>query len=227
MGYSKKLPMCPMKKLFMFFQFLLVQNCYANEYFCEFTKKVDSISFVESSEIENSLSEENQEVLKLISEPLLLKINKFGVEQTVRVNNISSKISYEIVKNNKNEMIADYVIVGAGAQILGPITVHRCARVGGNSVVTKDVPEAATVVGVPARQMSKTKTKADADTSFMAYGVQSGIDFDPRERTIRALVDEVQSQRARLSALEDRLASAAVPAVPKKAARKTKPKPVS
>ena len=76
MGYSKKLPMCPMKKLFMFFQFLLVQNCYANEYFCEFTKKVDSISFVESSEIENSLSEENEEVLKLISEPLLLKINK-------------------------------------------------------------------------------------------------------------------------------------------------------
>ena len=67
MGYSKKLPMCPMKKLFMFFQFLLVQNCYANEYFCEFTKKVDSISFVESSEIENSLSEENQEVLKAIA----------------------------------------------------------------------------------------------------------------------------------------------------------------
>jgi hypothetical protein len=43
----------------------------------------------------------------------------------------------------------------------------------------------------------------------MAYGVQSGIDLDPRERTIRALVDEVQSQRARLSDLEDRLASAA------------------
>ena len=96
-------------------------------------------------------------------------------------------------------------------------------------MVTKDVPEAATVVGVPARQMSKTKTKADADTSFMAYGVQSGIDFDPRERTIRALVDEVQSQRARLNDLEDRLTSAAVPAAaaPKKAPRKTKPKPIS
>ena len=119
------------------------------------------------------------------------------------------------------------MIVGAGAQILGPITVHRRARVGGNSVVTKDVPEAATVVGVPARQMSKTTTKAEVDTSFMAYGVQSGIDFDPRERTIRALVDEVQSQRARLNDLEDRLASAAVSAAPKKAPRKTKPKPVS
>jgi hypothetical protein len=61
----------------------------------------------------------------------------------------------------------------------------------------------------------------------MAYGVQSGIDLDPRERTIRALVDEVQSQRARLSDLEDRLASAVAPAAPKKAPRKNKPKPVS
>ena len=126
----------------------------------------------------------------------------------------------------RHPTLGDYVIVGAGAQILGPITVHRCARVGGNSVVTKDVPEAATVVGVPARQMSKT-TKADADTSFMAYGVQSGIDLDPREHTIRALVDEVQRQRARLSDLENRIDSAAVSTAPKKAPRKTKPKPVS
>jgi serine O-acetyltransferase len=127
----------------------------------------------------------------------------------------------------RHPTLGDYVIVGAGAQILGPITVHRCARVGGNSVVTKDVPEGATVVGVPARQMSKTTTKAVADTSFMAYGVQSGIDLDPRERTIRALVDEAQSQRARLNDLENRLESAAEPAAPKKAPRKTKPKPVS
>ena len=127
----------------------------------------------------------------------------------------------------RHPTLGDYVIVGAGAQILGPITVHRCARVGGNSVVTKDVPEATTVVGVPARQMSKTATKANSDKSFMAYGVQSGIDFDPRERTIRALVDEVQSQGARLSQLEDKLANSAAPAAPKKAPLKTKSKPVS
>ena len=124
----------------------------------------------------------------------------------------------------RHPTLCDYVIVGAGAQILGPITVHRCARVGGNSVVTKDVPIAVTVVGVPARQISKTTTKSDADTSFTAYGVQSGIDLDPRERTIRALVEEVQSQRARVSDLEGRLASAVAP---KKASRKTRPKPDS
>ena len=53
----------------------------------------------------------------------------------------------------RHPTLGDYVIVGAGAQILGPITVHRCARVGGNSVVTKDVPEAATVVGVRAARI--------------------------------------------------------------------------
>ena len=124
----------------------------------------------------------------------------------------------------RHPTLGDFVIVGAGAQILGPITVHRCARVGGNSVVTKDVPEAATVVGVPARQMSKTKTKADADTSFMAYGVQSGIDFDPRERTIRALVDEVQSQRSALGNLEKQLRNLARPLAVKKEKQKSKPK---
>ena len=95
-----------MKKLFIIFQFLLLQNCYANEYFCEFKKKVDSISFVESSEIENIPSEENQEVLKLISEPVLLKMDKFEVAQTVRVNGVTSLIDYKIVKNDKNEITA-------------------------------------------------------------------------------------------------------------------------
>tara|TARA_E500000178_G_scaffold311341_1_gene327174 strand:+ start:513 stop:911 length:399 start_codon:yes stop_codon:yes gene_type:complete len=95
-----------MKKLFIIFQLLLLQNCYANEYFCEFKKKVDSISFVESSEIENSPSEENQEVLKLISEPVLLRMDKFEVEQTVRVNGVTSLIDYKIVKNVKNEITA-------------------------------------------------------------------------------------------------------------------------
>ena len=95
-----------MKKLFIIFQFLLLQNCYADEYFCEFKKKVDSISFVESSEIENSPSEENQEVLKLISEPVLLRMDKFEVEQTVRVNGVTSLIDYKIVKNDKNKITA-------------------------------------------------------------------------------------------------------------------------
>ena len=124
----------------------------------------------------------------------------------------------------RHPTLGDYVIIGAGAQILGPITVNRCARVGGNSVVTKDVPEGATVVGVPARQMSKGDEKPSDEMSFMPYAVYSGLDSDPRERTIRALIDEVQSQRSALSNLEKQLGNFARPVALKKEKQEAKPK---
>ena len=124
----------------------------------------------------------------------------------------------------RHPTLGDYVIVGAGAQILGPITVSRCARIGGNSVVTKDVPEGATVVGVPARQMSKGDARPSDEASFMPYAVHSGLDSDPRERTIRALVDEMQSQRSALSNLEKQLGNLARPAAVRKEKQKSRPK---
>jgi serine O-acetyltransferase len=126
--------------------------------------------------------------------------------------------------NKRHPTLGDFVIVGAGAQILGPITVHRCARVGGNSVVTRDVPEGATVVGVPARQLSKTRPTSELDSNFMPYAVPDHGDLDPRERTIKALVDEVQSQRAQIASLDERLNALIGTAVPKRAATKSKPK---
>ena len=125
--------------------------------------------------------------------------------------------------SKRHPTLADNVIVGAGAQILGPITVHRCARVGGNSVVTRDVPEGATVVGVPARQMTKGTAKSATTLNFSPYAVPDDRESDPRERTIAALVDEVQTQRARLVALEEQLATATMPV----AASKPTSKPTS
>ncbi len=126
--------------------------------------------------------------------------------------------------SKRHPTLGDYVIVGAGAQILGPITVHRCARVGGNSVVTKDVPEGATVVGVPARQMTKTTAPTAPIANFSPYAVPDDRESDPRERTIAALVDEVQSQRVRLTALEEQLTSVAVSSAVKKSNAKTTPR---
>ena len=127
--------------------------------------------------------------------------------------------------NKRHPTLGDHVIVGAGAQILGPITVHRCARIGGNSVVTKDVPEGATVVGVPARQLSKTKALQNIGPDFMPYAVHDeAADLDPRERAIKALVDEVQNQRARITSLEDQLGAMSISAVSKPAASRAKPK---
>ena len=122
----------------------------------------------------------------------------------------------------RHPTLGDYVIVGAGAQILGPITVNRFARVGGNSVVTKDVPEGATVVGVPARQISKGDAKLTDEATFMPYAVHSDLDLDPRERTIRALVDEVQSQRSALNNLEEHLGNLSRSAILQKQKAKRK-----
>ena len=124
----------------------------------------------------------------------------------------------------RHPTLQDDVIVGSGAQILGDIVVHAGVRVGGNSVVTKDVQAGATVVGVPARQMTKTKVASEPATNFSPYAMPDDRESDPRERTIEALVDEVKSQRARISALEDQLADAAVSSTAAKSAAKATPR---
>ena len=54
-------------------------------------------------------------------------------------------------KGKRHPTLGDNVVIGAGAKVLGPITIGTGARVGSNAVVTKDVPAEATVVGVPGR----------------------------------------------------------------------------
>lgn len=98
----------------------------------------------------------------------------------------------------RHPTIGDRVIIGAGAQILGPITVERCARVGGNSVVTRDVKAGITVVGVPARPV----TKRPAGEEFDAYAVSSMDDRDPKERALEGMARELQQLRARIAELE-------------------------
>ena len=61
------------------------------------------------------------------------------------------------------------VVVGSGAQVLGPIIVGEFAKIGANAVVTRDVPEHAIMVGVPAKNI-KTKSEIK-DTSFKPYGI--------------------------------------------------------
>ena len=100
----------------------------------------------------------------------------------------------------RHPTLADYVIVGAGAQVLGPITVGRCARVGGNSVVTKDVPDSMTVVGVPARPIPQ---RSSSEEGFKAYGVTAEIGEDFREKTIMGLSQEISALRNRLDEMQD------------------------
>jgi serine O-acetyltransferase len=90
------------------------------------------------------------------------------------------------------------VIVGAGAKILGPITVGANARVGSNAVVLKAVPEGVTVVGIPAKPV----TPKQQPPKFVAYGTPCEDLPDPVARALKSLADEVALLRRRLEALE-------------------------
>ena len=70
----------------------------------------------------------------------------------------------------RHPTIGDEAVIGSGAQVLGPITVGRCAKIGANAVVTKDVPEKAVMVGIPAKNVGL------ADSEFKPYGITPDSD---------------------------------------------------
>jgi serine O-acetyltransferase len=107
------------------------------------------------------------------------------------------------VQGKRHPTILDNVIIGSGAQVLGPITVGVRARIGANSVVTKDVPEGATMVGIPARS---TLVEADEyQQSFMPYGTPCSERFDPATQQLEILRCEVEALRVKLAGLGEGL----------------------
>ncbi len=94
----------------------------------------------------------------------------------------------------RHPTLGDDVIVGAGAQILGPVHVGKCARIGGNSVVTKDVTEGDTVVGVPAKVVRSRRSEAP----FEAYGINKHSSEDKDSKAIAVLFAELEQLRAKL-----------------------------
>ena len=76
--------------------------------------------------------------------------------------------SLEQINVKRHPTIKNDVIIGSGAQILGPITVGNNARIGANTVILKDVPENGTMVGNPARNINKDQ---NIDSNFKPYGV--------------------------------------------------------
>jgi len=68
----------------------------------------------------------------------------------------------------RHPTLENNVVVGSGAQVLGPIVVGKNAKVGANAVVTKDVPANAVMIGIPAKNIN---TKSEPDISFKPYGI--------------------------------------------------------
>jgi serine O-acetyltransferase len=112
------------------------------------------------------------------------------------------------VGGKRHPTLCDNVIVGSGAQILGPITVGRRARVGANAVVTDDVPEGATMVGTKARS-----TLVAAETwsrDFVPYGTPCNEPCEPSAtQRVERLEREIDALRAQVADLADARLSAA------------------
>ena len=87
----------------------------------------------------------------------------------VTLGGISPSIDSDKQRNVKRHpTLKNNVVVGSGAQILGPIIVGENAKVGANAVVTKDVPDNAVMVGIPAKNVG---TVSSADQTFAPYGI--------------------------------------------------------
>ena len=93
----------------------------------------------------------------------------------------------------------DNAIIGSGAQVLGPITVGKGARIGANAVVTRDVPEGAVMVGIPAR--ATMVEGGQSPKGFLAYGTPCSEMFDPATQKVELLRCELETMRKRLDAL--------------------------
>ena len=103
------------------------------------------------------------------------------------------------IAGKRHPTLLNGVIVGSGAQVLGPITVGAGARIGANSVVTKDVPDGATMTGIPARALMVDSE--DSGKPFMPYGTPCSEMFDPQTQKLEILKCEVDTLRARLEQL--------------------------
>ena len=89
---------------------------------------------------------------------------------------ISPSVNSNEQRNIKRHpTLKDNVVVGSGAQIFGPVTVGKNAKIGANAVVTKDVPENAVMVGIPAKNVSENSS---SENDFKPYGITSESDKD-------------------------------------------------
>lgn len=101
----------------------------------------------------------------------------------------------------RHPTLGNNVVVGAGAKVLGPITVGTGGRVGSNAVVVKDVPPGATVVGIPGRIVRARETPAPDDQRRRAFAEKIGFDAygtsqdmpDPVVNAVNAMLDHIHA----------------------------------
>ena len=104
------------------------------------------------------------------------------------------------VAGKRHPTIRDRVVIGSGAQVLGPIEVGEGAKIGANAVVTKDVPPGATVVGIPAKAVPIDSVHYSP--GFIPYGTPCGEDVDPVRVRICELENEIAELRKEIATIK-------------------------
>lgn len=103
------------------------------------------------------------------------------------------------VGGKRHPTLRSGVVVGSGAQVLGPIDVGAGARIGANAVVTRDVDPKSTVVGIPARPVAAEAVHYSP--GFVPYGTPCGENCDPALNRVRALEAEVETLREEVASI--------------------------
>jgi serine O-acetyltransferase len=106
------------------------------------------------------------------------------------------------VGGKRHPTLRSRVVVGSGAQILGPIEVGEGGKIGANAVVTKDVAPESTVVGIPARPVPVDMVHYSP--GFVPYGTPCGEDCDPGRARLTELEDEIKALRQEVAELRAR-----------------------
>ena len=116
-------------------------------------------------------------------------------------------------KGKRHPTLQNNVVIGAGAKILGPITLGDCARVGSNAVVVKDIPDGATVVGIPGHIVAKREEVQDLEAQreemarkigFEAYGASQDMP-DPIQKALDTMLDHMSKVDREMGELKKKL----------------------
>ena len=111
-------------------------------------------------------------------------------------------------KGKRHPTLEDDVVIGAGAKILGPITIGEGSHIGSNSVVVKNVPAASTVVGIPGHIVTdkERKTKRDELAENVGFDAYAAADMpDPVSNAIDGVLDHLHGMQKKLDEMEKSL----------------------
>jgi len=111
-------------------------------------------------------------------------------------------------KGKRHPTLEDDVVIGAGAKILGPITIGKGSHIGSNSVVVKNVPTASTVVGIPGHVVTdkERKTKRDELAENVGFDAYAAADMpDPVSNAIDGVLDHLHDMQKQMDEMEKKL----------------------